>query len=121
MSGVGNNRFDPDASLSRAMLVQVLYNLEGKPEAKQSTFSDVADSAWCAAAVGWAAENGIVSGYGGRFDSEEPITREQMGLILYNYTRWKNGSADEVGDLAGFADGDKVSDWALTGMILITD
>lgn len=75
-TGVTETEFAPNNSMTRAMLVQVLYRMQGSPEAGGSTFTDVADSAWYAKAVAWASENGIVNGSNGRFDPNGLLTRE---------------------------------------------
>ena len=77
MNGMGNGKFDPNGSTSRAMIVTILYRLEGKPDVsgKANPFEDVADGQWYTDAVIWAAENKIVEGYGnGRFDPTGDIT-----------------------------------------------
>ena len=106
-------KFSPNNNLTRGMIAQVLYNLEGKPEAGESAFTDVASDAWYAEAVNWAAEQGIVSGYGnGLFGPEDDITREQMALILYKYAELKGYDVTVKGDLTAFTDGEETSDWA---------
>ena len=105
--------FSPAMNLTRGMMAQILYNLEqGKPAASAG-FTDVASGAWYADAVNWAAANGIVSGYGsGKFGPEDPITREQMAVLLYNYARYKGDDVTATTDLAAFSDSEQVSDWA---------
>lgn len=114
MQGMGNGLFEPDRNLSRAMIVQVLYNLEGKPDYKtDKSFDDVGDDAWYTEATLWAAENDIVEGYGnGKFGPEDDITREQMAAVLYRYARFKGIDVSAQGDLTSFTDGAKTSDWA---------
>ena len=110
MQGTGNGLFAPDAALSRAMLVQILYNIEGKPAYEtELTFSDVAEGAWYYDAVMWAAENGIVEGTGnGLFAPDANVTREQMVTILYRYAKSPEVKEAEL----SFADAAEVSDWA---------
>ncbi len=114
MSGASAATFAPDAKLSRAQVAQVLYNLEGAPAAASSAaFADVAGGAWYAKAVNWAAEQGIVSGYGGgRFGPEDNVTREQLALILFNYAAYKKYGTEARGDLSAFGDQGSVSGWA---------
>ena len=111
MNGTGNSLFAPDAALSRAMLVQILYNIEGKPAYEtELTFTDVAEGAWYYDAVMWAAGNGIVLGIGdgSKFAPDANVTREQMVTILYRYA-----GAPEVKEAELiFADAADVSDWA---------
>ena len=88
MNGYSDGRFGPDDTLSRAQLAQILFNKEGKPGADSlPDFSDVAGEAWYAGAVRWAAGQGIVGGYGnGTFGPNNPITREQLALMLWRYS-----------------------------------
>ena len=119
MSGTGSTTFEPDSTLSRAMLVQILYNLEGKPTIIGSTiFDDVSASAWYADAVAWAAANGVVAGNGdGTFSPEDPVTREQMAVIFRNYARYVGRlNVHIIGDISGFTDAGKLSDWAISAM-----
>lgn len=113
MNGTSATTFAPGISLSRAMLVQILYNLEGRPDAGSSAFNDVDDGAWYADAVAWAAANDIVGGMGnGLFAPDGDITREQMALMLYNYCKYKGITLPNVTD-AAITDAKSVSDWAL--------
>lgn len=113
MSGTSPTSFGPNANLSRAMLAQVLYNLEGKPAVSGAPFQDVSASAWYANAVAWAAENGIVSGYGnGRFGPDDPITREQLATILHRYANQKDYDTSASASLSGFSDSAAVSGYA---------
>ena len=117
MNGISATRFAPNAKLNRAMIAQVLYNLEGETRSYPTVFSDVADSAWYADAVNWAADKGIVEGYGnGKFGPEDNITREQMAAILYRYADYKGYDVRASARLSGFADEDQVSDWAEEAM-----
>lgn len=87
MSGTSATTFDPEAATSRAMLATILYRVSGSPAVTTSAgFADVADGAYYADAVNWAAANNIVSGYGnGSFGTNDPITREQIATILWRY------------------------------------
>ena len=114
MNGVAEDTFAPQASLTRAMLVTMLYRLENEPAAAGAAFDDVDAGEWYAKAVAWASVNGIVSGYGdGRFAPDKPITREEMAVILYNFARYKGYDVAADGSLDVFADGAGTSDWAL--------
>lgn len=113
MNGVGNGRFDPEGSMTRAMLVTVLWRFEGEPEAAAHTFSDVPNGQWYTDAVAWAAANGVVNGVGeNRFDPDGKITREQMATILYRYCTGKGIEVDKQGELGSFPDAGKVSSYA---------
>lgn len=109
-SGTGGGQFSPDLPMSRGMLAVVLYNLEGSPEqAFTGVFADVSMGAWYAGGVAWAAENGIVKGYGGGlFGPDDSITREQLAVMLWRYA----GSPAADGEL-DFKDADTVSGYAL--------
>ena len=106
------------------MVATVLHRLAGtpKPESK-STFKDVADGQWYSEAVAWAAENGIVNGYGdGTFKPTANISREEMAVMLVRYA--KNVAGVDVtpkGDLNGFADGASVASWAKDSVIWTVD
>lgn len=112
-SGVSHDSFGPGDSMDRSMLATVLYSLDGKPAAGKSGFADVAEGAWYADAVAWAAEHGIVSGVGGgAFTPGGTITREQLAVMLYRYAQYKGYDVSKTADLSGYADQDKLSDWA---------
>lgn len=90
MNGVSSRAFAPNANLTRGMLVQILYNMEGKPKGTAANFSDVQADAWYAEAVGWAASNKVVTGYAdGTFRPNAAVTREQAAAILYRYAKSK--------------------------------
>ena len=118
MKGVEQDVFAPGSDLTRGMLAQVLYNLEGTPDIrKPSPYTDVAQDAWYTDAVTWAADKGIVTGYGeGLFGPEDPVTREQMAAILYRYAVLKGYDMTAAGSLNGFEDGADVSSWAEKAM-----
>lgn len=109
MHSVDNTVFAPDANLSRAMLAQILYNKEGRPAITGSVFSDVADGVWYSDAVTWAAAQGIVGGYGnGFFGPKDPVTREQLAVMLWRYA----GSPAAANRELRFADAGMVSGYA---------
>lgn len=113
MNGVTSTTFDPNSNLTRGMIVQVLYNMEGKPAVSGSAFKDVAETDWYADAVVWASQNNIVRGYGDEtFGPKDSITRQQMALVLYQYAKLKGYDVTATGDLAAFSDGAKTADWA---------
>ena len=113
MNGVAADRFAPQTTLTRAMMAAVLANLENGSANTSGSFSDVADGAWYADAVNWAAENGIVNGYeDGTFRPDAPLTREQMAAFLYNYAAYKGYDVSATNDLAQFSDAAQVSSWA---------
>ena len=113
MTGTSATTFEPNTSLSRAMLVAVLHRLEGSPQASAGDFTDVADGDWYAQAVNWAASVGIVNGFDdGTFQANAAITREQMAAILRNYAQDKGLDVTAAGDLSTYSDAASVSDWA---------
>ena len=107
MDGTGADRFSPNAPLTRAMIVTILYRMAGSPSVSGSSdFTDVAAGKWFAKAVAWAAANGIVNGYGsGLFGPNDPVTREQLAAILYRYAVYGGMTAVTLEEnLGGFAD-----------------
>ena len=115
MSGVGFNEFDPGSSLTRGMLVTILYRFEGSPSSMTYGFSDVPRTEWYTKSVDWAASTGIVNGVGNnRFAPDEPVTREQITVIFYNYSKYKKMDLTAKNDLSSFADSEKISSWATT-------
>ena len=130
MNGTSQTTFAPQRTTTRGMIVTILHRMEGEPSAAAAVFSDVAETSYCGAAVAWASQNGIVTGYdGGTFRPDAPITRQQLAAILYRYVVWKDrAEGAEAADLAQFGDADMVSAyareafaWAVgTGIILGT-
>lgn len=117
MVGTGSGTFSPNATTTRGMIVTILHRLENSPEAKASDFNDVADNAWYSEAVAWAAEQKIVSGYGdGKFGPADPLTREQLVTILYNYSKFKGYDITADQDLSKFSDEATISGYAKTAM-----
>ena len=112
--GTSLTTFEPNSNMTRAMLVTVLYRLEGSPDASGgSAFADVKDGEWYADAVAWASSNGIVSGYGGGiFGTNDSITREQLSAILHRYVQYKGCDTSKSAELTKFADAPSVSEWA---------
>lgn len=117
-TGVTETEFAPNNSMTRAMLVQVLYRMQGSPEAGSSTFTDVADSAWYAKAVAWASENGIVNGSNGRFDPNGLLTREQLAAILWRYAQYegRDVSVGENTNILSYDDAQDISSYAVPSM-----
>lgn len=113
MTGTSATTFEPNTSLSRAMLVAVLHRLEGSPQASGGDFTDVSDGDWYAQAVNWAASVGVVNGFDdGTFQPNAAITREQMAAILRNFAAYKGLDVSASGSLSTFTDAASVSDWA---------
>lgn len=119
-SGMTATEFAPGVSLSRAMLVTVLFRREGAPAAKAAAFTDVAADAWYAKAVAWAAANGIVKGVTEtEFAPDAPISREQLATLLYRYAEYKQ-YASKDGDKPNFTDADRVSAYAVPALTWAT-
>lgn len=113
MNGIGNNRFDPNGSMTRAMLVTVLWRYENAPEEGTNGFIDVPNGQWYTKAVAWAQHNAIVSGVSPtKFDPNGKITREQMATILYRYANVKGLDTSDRGNLYAFADQGQISSYA---------
>ncbi len=118
-NGTAPARFSPESPMTRAMLVTVLWRLEGEPAAEGTeTFTDVPRNTWYSRAVAWASENRIVNGVGGdRFDPDGNITREQIATILYRYAQTKNVDTGGSADLSTYPDSDQVNSYALAPMV----
>lgn len=116
MTGVSDRQFAPNAILSRAQAVQILYALAGGPTVSASNdFADLNRGDWYADAVSWATANGVVSGMGkGMFGPNAPLTREQLALILYHYAQVAE-YVPHQGSMAvqKFSDSASISGWAL--------
>ena len=133
MNGISASLFDPFGTLTRGMVVTILYRIEGSPDVEyKGTFTDVPDGTWYTNGVEWAASKGIVNGYGnGKFGPTDEVTMEQLTAILYRYAAFKgyDVSIDEntnylsytdVFDIAGYAKLPMF--WAIENdMILDTD
>ena len=117
MEGMSATTFQPNGTLSRAMAVQVLYNLEGQPAVSDSTtFPDLVEE-WYKPAIAWAEQTGVVDGYeDGTFRPENAVTRQEFAQMMYNYAKYKGYDLTAEGDLSQFPDGDSVQPWAETAM-----
>ncbi len=113
-SGTSVTTFSPDKKMTRAMLVTVLYRLDGSPEAAASSaFKDVSAADYYAKAVSWAASNGIVSGVSSdSFAPLKDITREQLAAIMMRYAAYKGADVSASGDLSAFKDSGSISSYA---------
>lgn len=119
IKGLNDYTFAPEQNLTRAMLVTILHRMEGSPYVSgTSKFPDVQDTnAYYYVAVKWATRNGIVSGYNnGKFGPNDPITREQLAVMLNNYCKYKGKYKATTADLSQYKDGAKVSNFAKWGM-----
>jgi len=112
-NGTSETTFSPNSSMTRAMLVTVLWRYAGEPTEGENIFTDVGSDTYYTKAVAWAACNEIVGGVGnGKFDPNGNITREQMAAILYRYATKLGIDTSKCADLTSFPDANKVSSWA---------
>ena len=121
MEGMSATTFQPNGTLSRAMAVQIFYNLEGQPDISGENlgypYEDVDAQAWYGNAVYWARITGVATGYGdGTFQPTDSITRQEFAQMLYNYAKYKDYDLTAEGDLSTFPDGNKVQEWAVPAM-----
>lgn len=119
MTGISSTQFAPNNTLTRAMVVQTLYAMANKPAVSGSeNFTDVPSGDWFADAVTWASANGIVSGYNAtQFAPNDPLTREQLALILYGYAQMRGYNTTQSGtSIQKFTDYGSISAWALEAM-----
>lgn len=117
--GYNSTTFAPNDKITRGMLVTILYRMEGSPKISvTSKFPDVKDSSmYYYKAVNWAASNKIVSGYDtGKFGPDDNLTREQLAVILWKYSKYKGKDKDVTADFTKFSDSSKISDYARKGM-----
>lgn len=114
MVGTDKDRFSPNLNASRAMIVSVLWRLEGSPApTKEALYTDCDSNAYYAQAVAWGTEKGVLVGYGeGLFGPVDSITREQLAAALYRYA----GTPETGGNLSAFRDGEQTSDFAETAL-----
>ena len=117
MAGTGNSSFAPQKELTRAEVVQILYNLEGQPTVTGTNiFHDTANH-WALNPIIWAKENGVVEGYeDNTFRPNQPVSRQEFAQMLYNYTLVKGYDSSARGDLSAFPDGNSVASWAEVAM-----
>lgn len=110
MTGTGNRIFSPNDNMTRAMVVTVLYRIDGSPAltSEMTGFTDVPTDQWFSKAIYWASQKGIVQGYNGKFEPEAQISREQLAAILYRYS----SSPPTSGTLEKFTDASMASSWA---------
>ncbi|MCQ2456641.1 MAG: S-layer homology domain-containing protein, partial [Clostridia bacterium] len=117
MNGVTADRFDPNGSMTRSMLVTVLYRMAGEPEAGAKVpFTDLRQD-WYKPAVAWAYENGIVNGTSAdKFTPNGAVTREQLAAILYRYSEYMGYDVTSRASLSAFSDAAQVHSWAKTAL-----
>jgi hypothetical protein len=115
MVGTAADAFSPTATLTRAMIVTILYRHAGEPSIDGLTnpFNDVPADQWYTTAIIWAANNGIVSGYGdGRFGTNDALTNEQLAALIHRTQQADKKIPPNKDTTPAMSDADKVSDWA---------
>lgn len=116
MNGVTSTTFEPNSTITRGMVVTMLWRMAGEPYVSGGSFSDVASGRYYSTAVAWAAKNGIVDGYSSTvFGVNDPVTREQFATILYRYAKYM-GYSTTGSSLTGYYDANSVSSWARDAM-----
>ena len=119
MNGVASDEFSPNATLTRGMMVTILYRLEGEPAVNYALpFDDIDGDEWYAEAVRWAASEGIVNGVSDtEYAPNANITREQLATMLYRYAQYIGMDAVDLREnISGFADADSVSEYAVQAL-----
>ena len=122
MDGVGGGKFDPAGTMTRGMVVTVLWRMENSPAVEfENVFSDVKEGKYYSNAVIWAKNNSIVNGVSeGKFDPGGKITREQLATMLYRFAEYKGYSVAASGDLGKFPDGGKAHSYAKSALVWAT-
>lgn len=117
-NGMSATTFEPEGTMTRSMLVTVLYRLSGSPAIVVGRdFTDVSADSWYAPSVTWAKVVGVIDGYpDGTFRPEDDVTREQVAAILYRYAKYRGIFVGKSEPIEGFTDADTVNDWAQTEM-----
>lgn len=120
MQGREDNAFDPEITTSRAMIATILWRLAGKPDAKTTAaYPDCAADSWYAQAVAWGTEAGVVKGYdSGNFGPDDPITREQLAVMLWRYAKFAGMDVSVGGDtnILSYKDFSEAGGWAVEGL-----
>ncbi len=119
MTGTSTGTFDPDGTMTRAMIASVLYRLSGDTGSYTNSFSDIASGKWYEQAAAWAAEKAIASGVGSnRFAPDNPLSREQLAIMLYNYAKYKglDVSVGEDTNILSYNDALSISEYAYSAL-----
>lgn len=120
MNGVGGSAFAPNASITRGMVVVILYRMSGSPETEfQGTFSDVTEDAYYGTAVEWAAANGLATGFeDGSFGPKDNVTRQQLAAFLWRYAKFLelDVSVGEDTNILSYNDALQVAEYAIPAM-----
>ena len=118
MVGMDEKTFAPDQQLSRAMLAVILYAMAGEPAVTgEGPFTDVPAGCWYTDAIVWAAQNGIVCGFGdGTFRPNAAVTRAQAAVMLYGYAAFTGADVTARADLSAYSDAGQIPAWAMDAM-----
>ena len=118
MGGTGNGKFEPGIAVTRGMIAQMIYAMEGKPRASgRKQFDDVAAGMWYTNAVAFVYANRIMGGYDEKtFGPGDYVTREQLATLLRGYAQYKGLSVSHTVDIGSFRDAARVSEWAVKGL-----
>ena len=109
--------FSPYGTVTRAQIVTILYNMEGRPQVPAASFTDLRED-WYREAVGWAQSKGVVTGKTATlFAPNDPVTREQFAAILYRYASYKSKDLSRRGDLSVFTDAEKILPYARSAFV----
>ena len=114
MQGVSQSEFQPNGATTRAMIVTMLWRMEGEPPAVSAGFTDVTPGSWYEPAVNWAAAGQLVAGYGDNtFGPSDPVTREQLVTILYRFAQFKGLELNVDENILDYDDALDISSWAV--------
>ncbi len=117
MNGVNDTSFSPNGTLTRGMLVTILFRMQGEPEAAPASFTDVEEGKWYTKAVNWASECGVVKGFtDNTFRPNDPVTREQAATILFRYAPVMGRSNTARASLNEFIDHQEINGYAVEPM-----
>ena len=120
MAGTSATTFAPDVTTSRAMIATILWRMAGSPVVNYAMdYTDVAQNQWCSEAIRWATSEGVVTGYGnGQFGTNDPITREQLAVMLWRYaqTEGYDVSVGENTNILSYTDVADLSEYAISAM-----
>ena len=112
MVGTASRIFSPNAGTTRAMIVTILYRLEGEPSVGKSDFTDVSDSLWYSDAIAWGQSNGIIDGWNGMFRPNDTITRQELATVLARYANYIELVLPTARSTPSFADQASIADYA---------
>lgn len=119
-NGVGNSRFEPNGEMSRAMFATVLARMSGEETTGYAgPFTDVPSGKWYSDSIAWAYEKGLINGYSDtQFGPDDPVTREQIAVLLYNFEVYSGGdvSVSQTDSYTSMSDAADVSSWAREAM-----